>query len=102
MIRTFLAIGLTIRLINSPALAETPAPTTTTSPSSAATTTCFDVVPLAAEAPPHGPILVDRCTGHTWLLLRVNLEKNGKTFTYRWLPLSLENGEPVLQFGLPQ
>jgi hypothetical protein len=79
--------------------AQTPSPS---SPSerlpTPAATECYEVARAAADTGV-GPILVNRCNGRTWLLVRVPLDKTEKSFTYHWLPLGIENTEPVLHFG---
>ncbi len=47
---------------------------------------CFDIVrPLTAAAA--GAILLNRCTGQTWILVR-SRTKNSKAFAYRWRPIA--------------
>jgi hypothetical protein len=81
------------------ALAATPAPN---SPSGA----CFDVVANGPDAQANGPILLNRCTGATWLLVRTPImESNGTdegNFTYMWEPLGVGNQQPILSIGLPK
>ena len=64
-----------------------------------ASTACFDVVFRAGQAPgpaPDGAILINRCSGATWMLIRASLDNKG-SFTYRWSPLTVDtSGEPVL------
>jgi hypothetical protein len=44
-----------------------------------------------------GAILLDRCTGKTWHLIRVTL--SGGATTMRWFPITVETTEVVI--GLP-
>jgi hypothetical protein len=66
---------------------------------------CFEVVANGPDALPNGPILVNRCTGATWLLVRTPLadQKGAATgsFTYVWEPLSVGRESPDLSLGLP-
>jgi hypothetical protein len=60
---------------------------------------CFEVIPAAANVIPYGPILVDRCTGHTWVLARAEAgDAKGKSFAFRWFPLAIIPQEAVLAF----
>jgi len=45
-----------------------------------------------------GSILLDKCTGKTWLLTRVTLGAPGN-YAIRWLPITVGTTEPV---GGPQ
>jgi hypothetical protein len=47
---------------------------------------CFDIArpPTSTAA---GTILLNRCTGETWILLR-NRTRNGEAFIYRWRPIA--------------
>ena len=61
---------------------------------------CFEVIP---ESKTLRPIMVNKCTGETWMLVYTSFvdEKGNKTgtFTYRWSPLSSKNyGEPELSY----
>jgi hypothetical protein len=40
-----------------------------------------------------GSILIDKCTGKTWLLARVNVRDRG--YAVRWHPITVETTEPV-------
>jgi hypothetical protein len=46
---------------------------------------CFDIVRPATDMAA-GAILLNRCTGETWLLVR-SRNRNGKAFVYRWHPI---------------
>jgi hypothetical protein len=63
---------------------------------------CFDVVPTTGNAAPFGPILVNRCTGATWLLAREPVsDAKGKTtnnFSFAWSPLEIERSPAILGF----
>jgi len=48
---------------------------------------CFSMV-AGNDNQPHSPILVDQCTGKTWLLVKSNLtDKPADGFTYQWLTI---------------
>ncbi len=56
---------------------------------------CFQVVSPVAGTSPASFLLLNKCSGATWMLVRV-LELEGKPgkadyFTYKWLPLSTES-----------
>ena len=51
---------------------------------------CYMVVPTSGNA--LGSILVDRCTGKTWILVRTDV---GKGTAVRWWPISTETGEAI-------
>lgn len=52
-------------------------------------------ISLSAFTNAAGTILLNRCTGQTWILGRTYL--SDKTNAYRWFPLSAANGE--FEFG---
>jgi hypothetical protein len=53
---------------------------------------CFAVMMTNATGGGNlGSILVDKCTGNTWVLGRVNLANGGSTI--RWFPISVEKTE---------
>jgi hypothetical protein len=59
---------------------------------------CFQVVSPVAGTSPASFLLLNKCSGATWMLVRV-LESEGKPgkadyFTYKWLPLSTGEREP--------
>jgi hypothetical protein len=97
------AVGLAMSaLLSVPTLAETPTPTPAETPTpSLPATSCFDVVPTASDASPNAPIMIDRCTGRTWLLVRTPLDKDGASFTYLWYPIGAGTGALVLHLGVP-
>jgi hypothetical protein len=89
-------------MISSPAWAQG-TPSILLGPGTAAL--CFDVVPTTGDAP-FGPILINRCTGATWLLVREDAPDMKGTptgkFTFRWHPLGSAANEVILgPRGLP-
>jgi hypothetical protein len=52
-----------------------------------ADTVCFEVIPARPNIEPPAPIMIDKCSGRSWVLLR-----NGKS--YRWSIISLEAEKP--------
>jgi hypothetical protein len=55
---------------------------------------CFTVtMSNGTSAAPLGAILLDRCTGNSWVLVRINLPDGGSAL--RWSPLSVEKSELV-------
>ena len=92
-------IGLILAVMSFPAWAQG-TPSILLGPG--ATSPCFDVVPMTDNAVPYGPIMINRCTGVTWLLVRENVfdtkgNPTGK-FAFRWHPLSSAGNEAI--FGL--
>ena len=67
--------------------------------------TCFDIALPPANAAPYGPILINRCTGATWLLSRERaMDAHGKPtsmFVYRWHHLADVGAEAILAFPNP-
>ena len=58
---------------------------------------CFTIVP---ETRTLRPIILDKCTGKTWMLVYVTLvddkgKETGK-FTYRWFNIGFSDEEPEL------
>jgi hypothetical protein len=57
---------------------------------------CFDVIANANDSGPAGAILLNRCNGQTWLLVRT-YQPAGKgappQFVYRWSALPADIGE---------
>jgi hypothetical protein len=60
---------------------------------------CFAVVTTGAAAGSLGSILLDRCTGNSWVLARATLG-NGTT-TNRWYPISVEKSEAITRTQAP-
>jgi hypothetical protein len=58
---------------------------------------CFTVVTHAATAA--GSILLNRCTGKSWLL--VTTRTGSGTVTLRWYPISVETTEPIVSAERP-
>lgn len=52
---------------------------------------CFDIISPRYAAQPSGSILLDRCTGQTWLLSKNG--KRGSGLGYRWNRLIADSGE---------
>lgn len=75
-------------------------------PGAGAAPLCFNIVPTTGDVAPFGPILINRCTGATWFLVREDVSDAkgapaGK-FTFRWHPLGSVANEAVLGSpGLP-
>ncbi len=61
---------------------------------------CFEIYPAEKFS---GQIMLNKCTGESWMLVTTTLMDNGKktgAFTYRWYPLSSSNyGEPEMTRG---
>ena len=63
---------------------------------------CFEVYEPSQAAQISQPILLNRCTGTSWVLVREPLaDQKGnptRSFTYEWHGLSVSNDTPVLAF----
>jgi hypothetical protein len=80
------------------------------------TSACYDISQPQKDMVPFEPILVDHCTGSTWLLVRAPMPdakgQDGGAYVYRWFPIAMESVEaqlhaaplssPVPGFPLPQ
>jgi len=75
------------------ALAPASAPFAQSSEPAAPSGACFDVV-RSSNGETAGAILVNRCTGRTWILVA---NKNGDSdrVTYRWVPIETAESEPA-------
>lgn len=66
---------------------------------------CWMISPADPNAVPSAPILLDRCSGKTWILAKVPFSdgKNpSSAFAYRWRPLIVDSGdEPLFRDRLP-
>jgi hypothetical protein len=54
---------------------------------------CFDVVASRSDAHPAGTILLNRCSGQTWLLVRYQSSVRGSS-VYRWSTIASDSNEP--------
>ncbi len=57
---------------------------------------CFETISPAQGVEPYSLVLLDRCTGKSWILTRVFMDKNANTWTYRWSPISVGDSEAHL------
>jgi hypothetical protein len=60
---------------------------------------CFTVTMTSASGGSVGSILLDKCTGSSWVLARATLS-NGVTAN-RWYPISVEKSEAVTRSQAP-
>lgn len=64
---------------------------------------CFNVVMPTKDGSPHAPLLLDQCTGASWLLVRdpvVQTQPGGVAqFRYRWFPIAIASTEAVIAEG---
>jgi hypothetical protein len=61
---------------------------------------CFDITPAQARPSLTGVILLNRCNGETWLLVRTHettqrLQTSG--FVYRWRPIAIDGVDEANQ-----
>lgn len=61
---------------------------------------CYSLTPGTASQP-YASILVDACSGQTWLLVKVNgASKPNESFTYQWMSIErLDYAHPTLTGG---
>lgn len=57
---------------------------------------CFQVIAGQADVAPAAPMLVDRCTGETFVLVR-GPRNDGKAASYVWTPLGKSAAEPAVR-----
>ena len=65
---------------------------------------CFDVVAGPAETRPIGAILLNRCSGQTWILVRTYrpaAKGNPGQYVYQWSALASEGPEARLREPTP-
>lgn len=56
--------------------------------------TCFEVIPARPNIEPAAPIMIDKCSGRTWILVR-----GGKS--YRWSLITTEAEKPKIEDRAP-
>jgi hypothetical protein len=56
---------------------------------------CFDIIPARQNLRPEGAFLLNRCTGQTWLLTRIDpaRARNPAAVGYRWSLLAADDVE---------
>lgn len=59
---------------------------------------CFELHPAASAQPPHAPLLLNRCTGETFILVAGSSSKKrlAAPSGYRWLPVSKGRAIPAV------
>lgn len=50
---------------------------------------CFEVIPARPNVEPQAPLMIDKCSGRSWLLVR-----DGKS--YRWTLIAIEAEKPKI------
>ena len=58
-----------------------------TSVGSAADPPCFEIYQIASASSPEGSILLNKCTGESWLLVSVNTDDGG---SLGWHPIPID------------
>src|ERR1700730_2133752 len=59
---------------------------------------CWDII-LAQGTPPYSSILLDRCTGKSWLMVRQRVPASKPPLiVYRWVPLLINDGTEESSF----
>jgi hypothetical protein len=58
---------------------------------------CFEIIPARQNTQPKGPFLLNRCTGQTWLLTRIERSaarlRRGAAAEFRWSLLASDDVE---------
>jgi hypothetical protein len=54
---------------------------------------CVEIVALRSDAHPAGAILLNRCSGQTWMLVRYQSTVRGSP-VYRWSAIASDSNEP--------
>jgi hypothetical protein len=94
--------------IPAPAPAAVPKPAVpdaaaATQPSPTRTEPCFDILSPGQGSSPDGMMLIDKCSGRTWLLIRIPIpdDKGNATteFAYRWAPILYGDREALLSMA---
>jgi hypothetical protein len=71
----------------------------------APTNPCWEVIAAGPNATQRSPILINKCTGKTWLLAKVEVReaKSGLSgaYAYRWRPIATEDNGEVTISTLP-
>src|SRR6266404_1133712 len=120
-VRLTLALLMAARLLaGSAAAQQVPAPTPAPAPAAvpkpaapdAAAATqpsptrgepCFDILSPGQSGSPDGMMLIDKCSGRTWLLIRIPVpdDKGNATteFAYRWAPILYGDREALLSIA---
>ena len=52
---------------------------------------CFEVLAAQPNIAPGGPLLVDKCSGQTWLLTKSHQRSRAGGITYRWSPVPVDH-----------
>jgi hypothetical protein len=81
--RYFIALGLIVGSAGE-ALAQAPA----------SQATCFDVLMPPSDSQPAGAILLNRCSGQTWILVRTYQPHARGIPAYRWSPVASDAANP--------
>lgn len=94
------AVALMISLCSAGAEAQE---ATDAQPPAPAAPLCFTVVsPASKDVEPASLVLLNKCTGATWLLTRVSMPKqkgsNRDVFTFQWSPLPVGQEAPMLSY----
>jgi hypothetical protein len=65
-------------------------------------TGCFEIVAARSESHPSGSILLNRCSGQTWMLVQAYPSPAGGTAVYRWSAIASDaTAEPRPSAGAP-
>jgi hypothetical protein len=67
---------------------------------------CYSVITPAGGTAAPNYLKLNRCSGESWLLVRVMLPKqkptdNGDTYTYRWFSIGHEDGREAVMIQPP-
>ena len=62
---------------------------------------CFEIVPARTDAHPTAAILLNSCSGQTWILVRAYPSSARGNPTYRWSAIASDTPEPKPPTGPP-
>lgn len=60
---------------------------------------CWQIISAAQGISPGSLVLLNRCEGKSWILVKVGIKSGADHFAWRWAPLFTQDGEAVLQYG---
>ena len=79
-------VACALALLPATVIAQTAQP----APSAPASGACYEMLPADANTLPGSPMLINKCTGQTYVLMRAAVKASGVP-KYRWLPIALDD-----------
>jgi hypothetical protein len=62
---------------------------------------CYEISAGNPNLAPYSPILIDKCTGKTWILSKVTLREGKQDCVFRWSPVRVGDESSESVFRLP-